>query len=189
MNSNLYICPEEFSLIFCTLDESHHDEHYESHGETNSQDAAHLLNLNSFMKRRKKKLESKGKVISVPKKPLTAYAIFVKKKRKDYHDAIKKGELHDNQMADLMKEMGMLWSNLDKDEKQLYLQAADQDKKRYEEEMKEFNVQGGKGKSIQDYDAQRPKKCLSAYMIFVRETRPIIVREQKQRANDENGKL
>jgi hypothetical protein len=45
------------------------------------------------MKRRKKKLFSKGKTISVPKKPLTAYAIFVKKMRKDYQDMLKEGEL------------------------------------------------------------------------------------------------
>jgi len=51
------------------------------------------LHLDTFMKRRKKKLVANGKSISVPKKALTAYAIFVKKKRKDYQDKIKKGEM------------------------------------------------------------------------------------------------
>lgn len=159
-----------------------HEEHDDSHGHPTP------LNLESFMKRRKKKLVSKGKTISVPKKPLTAYAIFVKKMRKDYQDAIKRGEMEEGQMAELMKDMGKKWSNLPQEEKDLFTEAANHDKKRYEAEMQEFNIQGGKGKSIQDFDASRPKKCLSAYMIFVRETRPIIVREQRELANDEDSK-
>ena len=101
---------------------------------------------------------SKGKTISVPKKPLTAYAIFVKKMRKDYQDKIKSEEMKSDEMAELMKDMGKKWSSLPHDQKDLFIQAADHDKKRYEEEMQEFQVNGGTGKSIQDYDAQRPKK-------------------------------
>lgn len=110
------------------------------------------------MKRRKKKLVSKGKTISVPKKPLTAYAIFVKKMRKDYQDKIKSEEMKSEEMSELMKDMGKKWSSLSHDHKDLFIQAADHDKRRYEEEMQEFQVNGGTGKSIQDYDAQRPKK-------------------------------
>jgi hypothetical protein len=103
-------------------------------------------------------LISKGKTISVPKKPLTAYAIFVKKMRKDYQDRIKSKEMKSEDMAELMKDMGKKWSSLTHDQKDLFVQAADHDKKRYEGEMQEFQVNGGTGKSIQDYDAQRPKK-------------------------------
>jgi hypothetical protein len=110
------------------------------------------------MKRRKKKLVSKGKTISVPKKPLTAYAIFVKKKRKDYQDAIKRGEIPSDKMAELMKEMGKKWSQLPEHEKQLFTNAAAEDKKRYDKEMQEFEILGTKHKNIQDFDAQRPKK-------------------------------
>lgn len=53
------------------------------------------LDISTFMKRRKKKLYTKGKAISVPKKPLTAYAIFVKKMRKDYQEMLKSGEIAD----------------------------------------------------------------------------------------------
>ena len=105
---------------------------------------------------------------------------LLNKMRKDYQDLIKRGEMQDDQMANLMKEMGRKWSHLEKEEKDLFIEAANQDKDRYEREMKEFNIQGAKGKTIQDFDSQRPKKCLSAYMIFVRETRPIIVKEQQE---------
>lgn len=62
------------------------------------------------------------------------------------------------EMSELMKDMGKKWSSLTHEQKELFVQAADQDKKRYDDEMKEFQVNGGTGKSIQDYDAQRPKK-------------------------------
>lgn len=55
--------------------------------------------------------------------------------------------------------------------------------------MKEYTIQGGKGKSIQDFDSQRPKKCLSAYMIFVRETRPKIVQEKEAALAENESKL
>lgn len=54
--------------------------------------------------------------------------------------------------------MGKKWSNLDADQRSLFMKAANQDKRRYEEEMKIYSVHGAKGKNIQDYDAQRPKK-------------------------------
>lgn len=69
------------------MDESH--ESVLSHAEISSNN----LNIQSFMKRRKKKLFTGGKTISVPKKPLTAYAIFVKKMRSDYQRMLKSGEM------------------------------------------------------------------------------------------------
>lgn len=85
--------------------------------------------------------------------------------------------------------MGKKWSQLPKEDKDLFLEAAQQDKDRYEKEMKEYNVYGSKGKSIQDMDAQRPKKCLSAYMIFVREMRPVIFKEQQEALAENESKL
>lgn len=40
----------------------------------------------SLLKRRKKKLQGKGITLAVPKKSLTAYAIFVKQKRRELQD-------------------------------------------------------------------------------------------------------
>ena len=57
--------------------EEKEEQDFESQNKESSQDHQ-TLHLENFMKRRKKKLFSKGKTISVPKKPLTAYAIFVK---------------------------------------------------------------------------------------------------------------
>ena len=88
-----------------------------------------------------------------------------------------------------MKEMGKKWSTLDKESKLMFMKAANEDKDRYESEMKEYNIVGGKGKSIQDFDSQRPKKCLSAYMIFVRETRPKIVKEKEAALEENESKL
>ena len=45
------------------------------------------------------------------------------------------------------------------------------DKKRYEKEMSSFKEKGGTKEMLQKIKAASPKKCLSAYMIFVRETR------------------
>ena len=42
---------------------------------------------------------AKGKTISVPKKPLTAYAIFVKKMRRDYQQMLKSDD-HPAEMID-----------------------------------------------------------------------------------------
>lgn len=40
----------------------------------------------SLLKRRKKKLQGKGITVALPKKSLTAYAIFVKQKRRELQD-------------------------------------------------------------------------------------------------------
>ncbi len=48
---------------------------------------------------------AKGKTISVPKKPLTAYAIFVKKMRRDYQQMLKS----DDHPAEMIDENGDVW--------------------------------------------------------------------------------
>lgn len=40
--------------------------------------------------------------------------------------------------------------------------------------MKEFNESGGSSKLVKKIEERRPKKALSAYMIFVRETRQVV---------------
>ena len=66
-----------------------------------------LPEFDFFQKRRKKKLKGGlEQTVSVPKKPLTAYAIFVKKTRKEYIEV--RGESKDNN--DMMKELGKIWS-------------------------------------------------------------------------------
>lgn len=71
-----------------------------------------LKNEDQILKRRKKKLVGKGINLSVPKKALTAYAIFVKQKRKemDYKEL-------NSHSPDIMKDLGKLWSSLSKEDK------------------------------------------------------------------------
>jgi len=121
-------------------------------------------------------------------KALTAYAIFVKKMRKDYLDQIKNGVINKNEMAELMKQMGKKWGELCPKEKALFSMAAKHDKERFDQEMEEFEIQGEEVKNIQDYDSERPKKCLSSYMIFVRETRPKVAKELKSNKREKDGK-
>lgn len=45
------------------------------------------------------------------------------------------------------------------------------DKRRYEKELDEFTNKCGSSKILKELEKKRPKKALSAYMIFVRETR------------------
>ncbi len=50
------------------------------------------------------------------------------------------------------------------------------DKQRFDREEEEFEEKGGCKALLQKND-KKPKKCLSGYMIFVREMRPQIVKE------------
>ena len=79
----------------------------------------------------------------------------------------------------MMKELGKMWSSLSKMEKAIFEEFANRDKKRYDQEMKEFVERGGNASKLQEVESKRPKKCLSAYMIFVRETRSKIQQENK----------
>lgn len=70
-----------------------------------------------------------------------------------------------------MKELGKMWSSLEKTERAVYEEFANWDKHRYDREMKDFLDNGGNAIKLGEVVSMRPKKCLSAYMIFVRETR------------------
>ncbi len=71
----------------------------------------------------------------------------------------------------MMKELGKLWSNLSKEERAIYEEFANWDKQRYDWEMKDFLDNGGDAGKLNEVESKWPKKCLSAYMIFVWETR------------------
>lgn len=121
----------------------------------------------SLLKRRKKKLQGKGITLAVPKKALTAYAIFVKQKRRELQDC----QDFNVKSPDMMKQLGKIWSNLSREERKTYEDVAKKDKERYEKEMNLLAVNGRTVEKLHEVEHKRPKKCLSAYMIFVRETR------------------
>ena len=56
---------------------------------------------------------------------------------------------------------------MSKEDRMVYKMEAKRDKERYERELKTLENQSS--------TIKKPKKCLSAYMIFVKETRPKIV--------------
>ena len=82
-------------------------------------------------------------------------------------------------VTEVVKEIAQSWKILTKEERQRYKESAKRgkienkpqliwvDKERYEKELR----------SLESHSEQlkKPKKCLSAYMIFVKETRPQIV--------------
>jgi len=70
-------------------------------------------------------------------------------------------------VTEVVKEIARCWGEMTKEDKQEYKEAAKKDKERYERELK----------SLEQFNSniRKPKKCLSAYMIFVKERRPQIV--------------
>lgn len=79
-----------------------------------------------------------------------------------------------------MRVLGKEWNEMDKAEKQQYEEISLKDKRRYDWEMKGFKERGGTKEILQKIKAAAPKKCLSAYMIFVRETRKWIQTENPE---------
>lgn len=71
-------------------------------------------------------------------------------------------------VTEVVKEIAYCWGQMLKTDKQRYKDAAKRDKERYERELKHLHTFSK--------DLKKPKKCLSAYMIFVQETRPLIVK-------------
>lgn len=72
-----------------------------------------------------------------------------------------------SKVTEVVKEIAKCWGVMGKEEKHKYKEAAKRDKERYWSELKALD---SLSKNL-----YKPKKCLSAYMIFVKETRPKIV--------------
>ena len=70
-----------------------------------------------------------------PKKPKTSYMFYCEHLRND--SKIKK-ELKELKMSDQSKKFGTMWSNLKEKEKQKFVDQAEADKSRYEEEMQNY---------------------------------------------------
>ena len=79
--------------------------------------------------------------------------------------------------TEIMKVLGKEWAQMDCADKRRYEDISLRDKRRFETEMKAFRAIGGSKEMLQKIKAATPKKCLSAYMIFVRETRKRIQTE------------
>ena len=66
---------------------------------------------------------------------------------------------------------------MDKNDKAKYEEISMKDKKRFDRDLKSFSQMGVSREMIAKIKCAAPKKCLSAYMIFVRETRKRIFEE------------
>ena len=117
------------------------------------------------------KLKDRGLNAVPPKKSASAYILFGKEKRMEI--------LRRNPTAkvtEVVKEIAQSWKLLTKEDRSKYKEAAKRgntsfriniyciDKERYEKELKSLESHS--------INLKKPKKCLSAYMIFVKETRP-----------------
>ena len=127
------------------------------------------------------KLKDRGSSAVPPKKSASAYIIFGKEVlfqqlflifhfyNQKRAEILKRNPLA--KVTEVVKEIAQCWGFLSKEDKQKYKDSArkgeifctnfDIDKERYEKELR----------SLESYseNLKKPKKCLSAYMIFVKE--------------------
>lgn len=72
-------------------------------------------------------------------------------------------------VTEVVKQIASMWQSLTKDEKTRYKELAKLDKERYLTELKEL--------MRSNHAIDRPKKPLTPYMLFVRDTRPKVVKD------------
>ena len=130
-----------------------------------------------FQNPKEKKSKTSKKKKSGPSKPLNAYMWFCKDKRDDL-----KGKFNN---TEILSELGRLWKNLSEKKKKPYNDKAEQDKERYEEEMKNYVPADGeeipkKGKGKKSVKNDGPKRPMSAYLLFCKDKRAILKEEEPE---------
>lgn len=118
------------------------------------------------------RIKDRGTNAVPPKKSASAYIIFGKEKREEI---LKRNPLA--KVTAVVKEIAHCWGLMNKEDRHKYKEAAKRgnsylnlinclDKERYDKELKNLD---NFSKNL-----HKPKKCLSAYMIFVKEVRELI---------------
>jgi len=116
-----------------------------------------------------------------PKGVKSAYIFFVEKQRAEHE---KNGE--QISFAELSKKCGVLWADMDDEDKAPFVKHSEKDRKRYQNEMKDYvppqdsgsdsDDDGGqqkkKKKKVKDPNA--PKRPITAYFFFAADKRPEI---------------
>jgi len=104
-----------------------------------------------------------------PKRARSAYIFFCMEKREE----VKKNK-PEIKATEILSELGKIWKKLTDKKKKPYEKMAQEDKKRYEEEMKTYVPADGespkKSKAAKAKDSS-PKRAPSAYLIFCKENR------------------
>ena len=93
-----------------------------------------------------------------PKGKSTAYAFFVKERRKLYKD---KGQNVD--FAEFARECSSIWKEMEDDEKTDFKKQSDEDKVRYDREMESYAPpEGGKGRrrNKKEKEPGQPKRSM-----------------------------
>ena len=103
--------------------------------------------------------EKKEKDPDAPKKPQTAYFIYMNANRNDV-----KAANPDLAFGPLTQKLTTMWKELSDVERKKYEDLAAKDKQRYNAECSAKGISGGSKKKVVDSDA--PKKGLSAFMLF-----------------------
>jgi high mobility group protein B2 len=109
-------------------------------------------------KKKVKKQEKKNKHKDEPKKPKSAYICFCTEKRqevKDTNDGISN--------TDIMAELGKLWKGLNDSDKSKWEKIANEDKQRYETELRKFYTDHPE--EVKE-EKSKIKKPVSSYVIY-----------------------
>lgn len=114
---------------------------------------------------------------NAPKKALQPYVLFCKEMRK-----IVEAENPGIGFGDIGKLLGKKWAELDSVEKERFVSLASKDKARYEEEMAAYKMMIGK-------DPKAPKKPLQPYVLFCKDNRETVVKQNPGITFGDIGKM
>lgn len=108
---------------------------------------------------------------SKPRGRVSSYAYFLQKSCEDYK---KKNPNKAIVFSEFSKQCSTQWKKMSDSEKKKYIQMADRDKKRYQDEMKNYvPPKGEKGRKSKKNkkDPAAPKRALSAFFLYCQDER------------------
>ena len=94
--------------------------------------------ISAISEKPKKERKSKTKDPNAPKRGMSGYFFFLGEKRKEISDGLDETIKGRDRVTQTTKLAGAQWKSLNEEEKKPYLEKAVEDKKRYQEEMKEY---------------------------------------------------
>ncbi len=115
----------------------------------------------------KKKKRNKKRDPLAPKRPLTAYMIWL---NQGGGRSKMKAEHPDTKAMDIAKKCGVQWNNMDTKEKKKYIDQADRFKKVYKKAKAEYDAKQKKN--------AKPKRPSTAFFLFSAARRPSIKEDQ-----------
>jgi len=124
---------------------------------------------------------------NAPKRPASAYILFVKE-----HRAVLIEEHPDAKQTELMQLAGKAWKELEPEDKVKFEKLNAKDKIRYQNEMKSYKPPKGmaaSGKRKKEKDPNAPKRPSTPYFAFMNDNRPKIKKENPDCAVSDVGKI